>query len=89
MEENNPACAAVVKTYKNLFNKEPKIDKWTFSTNGVSITGMFGIPTIGFGPGKEAEAHAPNEKTWKKDLVKCAALYAALPGVYLIAPNAP
>ena len=89
VEENNPACAAVVKTYKNLFNKEPKIDKWTFSTNGVSITGMFGIPTIGFGPGKEAEAHAPNEKTWKKDLVKCAALYAALPGVYLIAPNAP
>jgi len=83
VEENNPACEAVVKTYKNLFNKEPKIDKWTFSTNGVSITGMFDIPTIGFGPGKEAEAHAPNEKTWKEDLVKCAALYAALPCVYL------
>ncbi len=82
-EEKNTACEAVVKTYKNLFNKEPKIDKWTFSTNGVSITGMFGIPTIGFGPGKEAEAHAPNEKTWKEDLVKCAALYAALPNVYL------
>jgi len=82
-EKNNKACEAVVKTYKNLFNKDPKIDKWTFSTNGVSITGMFGIPTIGFGPGKEAEAHAPNEKTWKENLVTCAAVYAALPIIYV------
>ena len=34
-------------------------------------------------PGKEAEAHAPDEKTWKADLVRCAAFYAALPLVYL------
>ena len=44
--------------------------------------GMFGIPVVGFGPGKEKEAHAPNEKTWKEDLVQCAALYAALPVAY-------
>ena len=37
---------------------------------------------IGFGPGKEEEAHAPNEKTWKADLVKCAAVYAAVPTLY-------
>ena len=61
----------------------PLVDKWTFSTNGVSIMGRNGIPCIGFGPGAEAQAHAPNEKTWKADLVVCAAVYAALPGVYL------
>ena len=44
--------------------------------------GRFGIPCIGFGPGKEEEAHAPNEKTWKADLVKCAAVYAAIPTIY-------
>ena len=44
----------------------PLTDKWTFSTNGVSIMGRNGIPVIGFGPGAEAQAHAPNEKTWKK-----------------------
>ena len=60
----------------------PLTDKWTFSTNGVSIMGRNGIPVIGFGPGAEAEAHAPNEKTWKEDLVKCAAVYAALPTIY-------
>ncbi|HGZ2153517.1 hypothetical protein ACBQ61_20690, partial [Escherichia coli] len=31
------------------------------------------------GPGKEPEAHAPNEKTWKSHLVTCAAMYAAIP----------
>ncbi len=60
----------------------PLTDKWTFSTNGVSIMGRNGIPVIGFGPGAEAQAHAPNEMTWKEDLVKCAAVYAALPTIY-------
>ena len=40
---------------------------------------LVGIPVIGFGPGKEPEAHAPNEKTWKSHLVTCAAMYAAIP----------
>ena len=61
----------------------PLTDKWTFSTNGVSIMGRNGIPCIGFGPGAEAQAHAPNEKTWKQDLVTCAAVYAALPKSYV------
>lgn len=73
---------AMVEAYKGMYG-QPKVDKWTFSTNGVSIMGREGIPCIGFGPGKEEEAHAPNEKTWKADLVKCAAVYAALPHEYL------
>ena len=82
VEEEHPAVQAAADAYTSLFNTDPRIDKWTFSTNGVAITGMHGIPTIGFGPGKEAQAHAPNEKTWKSDLVRCAALYAALPDAY-------
>ncbi len=60
----------------------PLTDKWTFSTNGVSIMGRNGIPCIGFGPGAEAQAHAPNEVTYKQDLVTCAAVYATLPTMY-------
>ncbi|MBU8892541.1 MAG: YgeY family selenium metabolism-linked hydrolase [Bacteroidales bacterium] len=66
-----------VSTFKNLFNKEPKIDKWTFSTNGIMTNGVYGIPTIGFGPGNEVLAHAPNEKVAIDDLVVASAFYAA------------
>ena len=78
---DHPATLAMVEAYRGMYG-EPKVDKWTFSTNGVSIMGRYGIPCIGLGPGKEAQAHAPNERTWKADLVKCAAIYAALPSLY-------
>jgi len=81
--EEHVVTQSAVETYKSLFDEQPRVDKWTFSTNGVAITGMFGIPCVGFGPGKESQAHAADEKTWKADLVRCAAFYAALPLVYL------
>jgi putative selenium metabolism hydrolase len=81
--EEHPACQATVKAYRDLFGKEPLVGKWGFSTNGVSIMGRYGIPCVGFGPGHEDQAHAPNERTWKDELVKAAALYAVIPSVYV------
>jgi putative selenium metabolism hydrolase len=52
LEEEHPACRTLVDGYRRLFDREPVVDKWTFSTNGVSIMGRHGIPVIGFGPGK-------------------------------------
>jgi acetylornithine deacetylase/succinyl-diaminopimelate desuccinylase-like protein len=52
------------------------VDKWTFSTNGVTINGIHKIPLIGFGPGNEELAHAPNEKVPIEHLVKASAFYA-------------
>jgi acetylornithine deacetylase/succinyl-diaminopimelate desuccinylase-like protein len=66
-----------VGAFEKLYNKKPKVDKWTFSTNGVTINGMYGIPLIGFGPGNEVLAHAPNEKVAIDDLVVASAFYAA------------
>ena len=83
IDEDHPVCETLMDTYSNLFKKKARLDKWTFSTNGVAIMGRFGIPCIGFGPGHENQAHAPNELTWKKELVDCAAMYAAIPLVYV------
>jgi len=96
LPEGHPAAKAMEKAHEHLFGStrtgsaetietrraRPLTDKWTFSTNGVTIMGRNGIPCIGYGPGAEAQAHAPNEKTWKQDLVVAAAVYAALPAVY-------
>jgi len=83
IEEGHPVCNTLEDAYKGLFNEEPIIDKWTFSTNGVSIMGRYGIPCIGFGPGHEDQAHAPNERTWKRELVYAAAMYAVIPSIYV------
>ncbi len=83
LPEEHKVCQTLVSCYKDLFNSEPKVDKWTFSTNAVSIMGRYKIPCIGFGPGHEDQAHAPNEKNWKDELVKCAAMYALIPITYI------
>lgn len=83
IEDDHPVTKSLVESYKKVFGEDPIVDKWTFSTNGVSIMGMHGIPCIGFGPGHEDQAHAPNERTWKKELVKAAAMYAAIPNLYV------
>ena len=82
IEEDHPVCETLMEAYSGLFGKKARLDKWTFSTNGVAIMGMHGIPCIGFGPGHENQAHAPNEVTWKEEIVACAALYAAIPSLY-------
>jgi acetylornithine deacetylase/succinyl-diaminopimelate desuccinylase-like protein len=43
---------------------------------------------VGFGPGHEDQAHAPNELPWKRELVEAAAMYAAIPRVYLASQRA-
>ena len=83
LEEEHPVCRTLVDGYRGLFQQEPVVDKWTFSTNGVSIMGRYGIPCIGFGPGHEDQAHAPNERTWKDELVRAAAMYAVIPRLYV------
>ena len=83
IEEDHAACRTLVDAYRQLFDQPPVVDKWTFSTNGVSITGRYGIPCVGFGPGHEDQAHAPDERTWKSELVKAAAMYAVIPSIYV------
>jgi putative selenium metabolism hydrolase len=67
---------AAIKAYRELFGTAPTVHRWTFSTNGVAIAGMFGIPCVGFGPAPESVAHTVNDSVPIDQIVKCAAFYA-------------
>lgn len=85
-----PQVRAAVETYRRLFRRTPRVGRWTFSTNGVAIAGMFGIPAVGFGPASERVAHTVHDSVPIEHLVRSAAFYAAFPSVYaaLVGENA-
>ncbi|MCK9207116.1 MAG: YgeY family selenium metabolism-linked hydrolase [Salinivirgaceae bacterium] len=85
IEEDHLIVQTGVNVFTQLFDKKPKVDKWTFSTNGVTINGYYKIPLIGFGPGNEVMAHAPNEKVPIDHLIKASAFYAGF--AYQLAEN--
>ena len=78
MEKNHPILNKAETVYKKLFNTNPVVDKWTFSTNGVATAGMFGIPTIGFGPANEIYAHSPQDQCPIDHLTKAMMFYVGL-----------
>jgi putative selenium metabolism hydrolase len=80
--EDAKQVRAAIATHNALFDAPPKVGRWTFSTNAVSIAGMFNIPCVGFGPAPEDVAHTVNDSVPIAHLTKCAAFYAVFPGMY-------
>ncbi len=63
------------------FQWEPEpwvLDRLGMGTAGSFITGEIGIPTIGFGPGEEAQAHARDESVSIPNLIEAAFGTAAI-----------
>ncbi len=67
------ARAALVAAGQN-----PQLSKYSFCTNGSGAAGVLGIPTVGYGPGREAEAHIVDEFLALDQLYGAAAGYQAL-----------
>ncbi len=86
LPEDHPALRSGISTFRSLFGESPEIGRWVFSTNGVAVMGMHGIPCLGFGPGNEIHAHMATEQIPIGHLVKAMAWYAAFPQTY---PDAP
>lgn len=79
LPETHPAISTAVRTYRAVYGRKPVVDKWVFSTNATAITGLCGVPAVGFGPGNETCAHQVDEHMPIKDLRDATAFYAAFP----------
>ena len=85
LDEDAAAVRAAVAAGASALGRAPAVDKWVFSTNGIATSGMFGIPTIGFGPAHEVHAHTPDDQCPVAHLTAAARFYAAFPQAYLAA----
>jgi putative selenium metabolism hydrolase len=83
MEEDTPAVRGAVAAATLALGRQPVVDKWTFSTNGIATCGMFGIPTVGFGPADEVHAHTPDDQCPVEHLTLAARFYAMFGAEYL------
>jgi acetylornithine deacetylase/succinyl-diaminopimelate desuccinylase-like protein len=60
---------------------------YAFATNGSASAGRLGIPTVGFGPGREELAHGADEHVELADLISAARGYAAIVAELLSTSN--
>lgn len=79
LDENHLLVQAGQSTIESLWNEKRPSSKWSFSTNGTYWAGKAKIPSIGFGPGDEAVAHAVHEHIKLDDVVAATEWYALFP----------
>jgi len=76
--EDHRLVRALARAAESCLGFRPPLIRWPFSTDGAYTMGVAGIPTVGFGPGQELLAHAPDEHIHLEDLYHAAAVYATL-----------
>jgi putative selenium metabolism hydrolase len=78
LPESHSLVQAAARTIRAVVGERPVIGKWDFSTDGTYTMGIAGIPTIGLGPGEEAQAHTADEHIRLADCFTAAQIYAQL-----------
>jgi putative selenium metabolism hydrolase len=78
MAEDHPLVKAMVEAAHPRLGYRPVVGRWGFSTEGVYTAGVAGIPTVGFGPGEEQQAHTADEHVRLDEVHVAAEVYANL-----------
>jgi putative selenium metabolism hydrolase len=87
VEESHPIIQAAAGAYEEIFNKKPVITKWDFCTNATYLSGITGIPCVGFGPGDHTLCHSTEEILSIDELVQSAEVYAMIALNYAARPR--
>lgn len=77
LEEESPLVQAALRGLTGI-GMNPSVGAYRFCTNAAYSAGIAGVPTIGFGPAVEADAHVIDERLRLADLQAAAAGYAAI-----------
>lgn len=79
----SPAVSAAMGAAEQVLGRRPRIHRSAFSSHGCATSGIFGIPTVGFGPADELYSHTVNDQIPLAQLEPAMAFYAMYPRVYL------
>ncbi len=78
-DEDHPLVRGAVDVASAVLGRTVGTRGWSFSTHGVYTMGVAGIPTIGFGPGRERDGHRTDDRVPVDHLAACMQCYALLP----------
>ena len=76
------AVGAAISTARQVLGREPRMHRSKFSSSGCATAGLFGIPTIGFGPADELHSHTVNDQIALAQLQPAMAFYAMFTEIY-------
>jgi succinyl-diaminopimelate desuccinylase len=62
MPDSHPLVQAAVQAVRAVTGNTPAARPWTFGTDGGCSCGVYGVPTLGYAPGQEADAHTNHER---------------------------
>ena len=80
---DSSAVQTAMISAESVLGRNPRIHRSAFSSNGCATAGMFGIPTIGFGPADELHSHTVNDQIPLAQLGPAMAFYGMYPQTYL------
>jgi acetylornithine deacetylase/succinyl-diaminopimelate desuccinylase-like protein len=73
---------------ERVLGRTPRTHRSAFSSHGCVTAGVFGIPTVGFGPADELHSHTVNDQIPLAQLEPAISFYAMYPEIYRIAKAA-
>ncbi|TVM15808.1 YgeY family selenium metabolism-linked hydrolase [Oceanidesulfovibrio indonesiensis] len=77
IEKDDPMVVKCVEAL-NALGQNPGFGRWDFGTDASYVTGVMGIPSIGYSPMEEHYAHTPKDRCSIENIVKATAGNAAI-----------
>lgn len=77
IEKDHPMVEKCVLAL-NAIGQNPGFGRWDFGTDASYVTGVLGIPSIGYSPMEEHYAHTPKDRCLVENIIKATAGNAAI-----------